>query len=87
MATTTASISIASNIIPSMPMSYYKTATLTKSGTSTGLENLHNTCYMNAALQCLIHIYELSNYLGIRTVCTKQKLFSYVLILIPDKKS
>ena len=42
MATTNASISIASNVIPTMPMSYYKTATLTKGGTSTGLENIQS---------------------------------------------
>ena len=42
MATTNASISIASNIIPTMPTSYYKTATLTKGGTSTGLENVQS---------------------------------------------
>ena len=27
-----------------------------------GLKNLHNSCYMNAGLQCLLHTTELSNY-------------------------
>ena len=41
MATTTASISIASSdIIPGMAMSYYKTATLHKAGGCTGLEKI-----------------------------------------------
>ena len=41
MATTTASITIASSdIIPGMAMNYYKTATLEKAGTCTGLEKI-----------------------------------------------
>tara|TARA_R100001244_G_scaffold110091_1_gene81437 strand:- start:236 stop:640 length:405 start_codon:yes stop_codon:yes gene_type:complete len=41
MATTIASITLASSdLIPGMAMNYYKTATLTKAGTSTGLEKI-----------------------------------------------
>ena len=43
MATTNASITIASSdLIPGMTTNYYKTATLTKGGTSTGLENIQS---------------------------------------------
>ena len=50
MATTNATITIASDIIPGMPMSYYKTATLNKAATCTGLENLQSgTVEYNAA--------------------------------------
>ena len=43
MATTTASITIASSdLVPGMATNYYKTSTLTKGGTSTGLENIQS---------------------------------------------
>jgi|3_EtaG_2_1085321.scaffolds.fasta_scaffold97125_1 hypothetical protein len=43
MATTTASITLASSdLVSGMAMNYYKTATLTKGGTSTGLENIQS---------------------------------------------
>ena len=42
MATTTASISIASSIIPGATMNYYKTATLFKAGSCTGLEKIQS---------------------------------------------
>ena len=43
MATTTASITIASSdLIPGIPMNYSKTKTLTKGATSTGLENVQS---------------------------------------------
>ena len=51
MATTTASITIASaDLIPGMAMSYYKSTTLEKAATCTGLENLQSgTVEYNAA--------------------------------------
>ena len=53
MATTTASITIASSdLVPGMATNYYKTSTLTKAGTSTGLDNIQSgTVEYNAASQ------------------------------------
>jgi hypothetical protein len=42
MATTTASISISSSVIPGMAMSYYKTATLYKAGGCDGLTKIQS---------------------------------------------
>ena len=36
-------------------MSYFR-------GDAGGLDNLGNTCYMNSALQCLLHTTELTQY-------------------------
>ena len=33
----------------------------------TGLSNIGNTCYLNATLQCLVHIHELNMYLNQHT--------------------
>lgn len=57
MATTTASITIASSdIIPGMAMNYYKTATLHKAGGCTGLEKIISGTkeYTSASAQTLL---------------------------------
>ena len=66
MATTTASITIASDIIPTMPTSYYKTATLNKAATCTGLENLQSGTveYISTSTVALLDQSALTTQLG-----------------------
>ena len=46
-----------------------------------GLYNIGNTCYMNSAIQCLIHIPELRNFFltGSHLTCLNQNSIEYNL--------